>query len=258
MKKILITNDDGKDAPALDILREVFSELGRVVTVAPSRPMSAMGNSLTLHKPVRINNTGKDKYSVTGTPADCVRTGILTVMEDDVDLVVSGINDGANLGDDVNYSGTVAAAREGALLKVPSLAVSLLSGPAMSGPATSGNMRNFSSAAGIALKVAKKLLKEDIPKRKLLNLNVPDLPDGEVKGIKITRLGIRIYERKVRRRQDPLGRDYYWIIGEKLDGHIDPGTDFEAVSGGYASLTPLTLDSTDGKLIKTLKNWDLN
>ncbi len=248
MKKILITNDDSIKAPGIEILRDALSGLGKVITVAPARPMNATGNSLTLHKPVRINKISKDKYSVSGTPADCSRIGILTVMEDDVDLIVSGINDGANLGDDVNYSGTVAGAREGALLKISSLSVSLLS----------GDKRNFSQAADIAVKVAKKLLEENMPDRKLLNLNVPDLTDGKVKGIKVTNLGIRIYERKVRRRQDPLGRDYYWIMGEKLDGHTTPKTDFEAVSKEYASLTPLTLDATDKKLLKTLENWDLN
>ncbi|MEA3506159.1 MAG: 5'/3'-nucleotidase SurE [Elusimicrobiota bacterium] len=248
MKKILLTNDDGVESPALNILRDALSTLGRVVAVAPSRPMSAMSNSITLHRPVRITRLGKDKYSVTGTPADCSRVGVLTVMDDDVDLVVSGINDGANLGDDVNYSGTVAGAREGALLGVPSMAVSLVT----------GQERNFARAASLALEAAEKLLQEKLPPRKLVNLNVPDLPSGSVKGIKITRLGIRIYERKVRRRQDPLGRDCYWLIGEKLDGHADPETDFEAISQGYASLTPLTLDSTDGKLLKKLKNWDLN
>ncbi len=248
MKNILITNDDGIKAPALDILEAKLSRLGKVTVVAPEFPMNAMGNSLSLHKPVRIHRYSENRYSVTGTPADCSRIGILTILNDRVDLVVSGINDGANLGDDVSYSGTVAGAREAAMLEVPAVAVSLVA----------GKLRNYKSAADLALKVAEKILTEAPPARKLFNLNVPDVPASQIKGIKTARLGVRIYDRRVRERVDPSGRKYYWIIGEILDGHNDDGTDFEAISKNYASLTPLTLDATDYKLLKDIENWNLD
>lgn len=248
MKKILITNDDGIKAPALEILKDKLSRVGDVTIVAPEVPMNAIGNSITLHKPVRINRIEDGKYSVTGTPADCVRVGVLTILKDNVDIVVSGINVGANLGDDVSYSGTVAGAREAALLGIASVASSLVA----------GEEENFEQAADITIKVIREILKHGIPKRKLLNLNVPDVETGEVKGVKITRLGIRIYDRKIGERTDPLGKKYYWIVGEKLDGIIEDGTDFEAISQNYASLTPLTMDYTAYTLRDKLNNWDLN
>ncbi len=248
MKKILVTNDDGIRSPALNLLADKLSPLGKVTVVAPETPMNAMGNSLSLHKPVRIIKYSPSKFSVTGTPADCSRIGVLNIMKENADLVVSGINDGANLGDDVSYSGTVAGAREAALLGVPAISVSLVTGPE----------RNFASAADIAVKVASRVLKKGMPERKLFNINVPDLPSGEVKGIKVARLGVRIYDRRVREREDPSGRKYYWIIGEVLDGHKDPGTDFKAISLKYASLTPLSLDATDYKFLNELENWNLS
>ncbi|MGM0568675.1 MAG: 5'/3'-nucleotidase SurE [Elusimicrobiota bacterium] len=248
MKNILITNDDGIQAPALDILEEKFSRLGNVTVVAPEFPMNAKSSSISLHKPVRICKYSRNRYSVSGTPADSCRVGILSIMDDNVDFVVSGINDGANLGDDISYSGTVAAAREAALLRVPSLAVSLVI----------DKLKNFNAAGDIAFEVASRIISRGIPERKLLNLNVPDIPAENIKGIKLSRLGIRIYERKVREREDPAGRKYYWIIGESIDGHSDSGTDFEAISQDYASLTPVTLDSTDYDFLKELGNWDLN
>jgi len=248
MKNILLTNDDGIRAPALEILREKMSHLGKVTIVAPEIAQNAMGNSLTLHKPVRINRLEENKYYVSGTPADCVRMGVLTILDDKVDLVVSGINMGANLGDDVGYSGTVAGAREGSLLGVPSLASSLVL----------NGKNNFEQAADITVKVAEKLIEKGLPERKVLNLNVPDLEDGRVKGIMVAGLGVRIYDREVRERTDPAGGKYYWIIGEELDGVADAGTDFEAIAKGYASLTPLTMDYTDYSFFEELKNWDLN
>ncbi|MFH1415841.1 MAG: 5'/3'-nucleotidase SurE [Elusimicrobiota bacterium] len=245
MKKILITNDDGISAPALDMLRKSLCCYGEVTVVAPSAPRNASGNSITLHKPVRVIRLDDGKYSVTGTTADCVRIGVLTILNGSVDLVVSGINQGANLGDDVNYSGTVAGAREGALLGIPSFAASLVTGHSM----------NFRQAAHITAEVAEKILENGLPERKLLNLNIPDIKDGAVKGIMVTRLGIRIYDNRVTKRIDPKGEDYYWIVGETLNCKMEKGTDFEAISKNYASLTPLSLDYTDRKLVEDLKSW---
>lgn len=246
MTNILVTNDDGIAAPALDVLKESLSSIGEVTIVAPNAPKSAAGNSLTLHKPVRVAEIAERKYSVSGTPADCVRVGVLTLMDDRVDLVVSGINDGANLGDDVSYSGTVAAAREASLLGIPSIASSLVN---------EGNGW-FDTAAGITARVAREILRNGIPERTLLNLNIPDMPD--VASVRICRLGIRVYERKVRERVDPAGRKYYWIIGEKIDGVAEEGTDFKAIRDGCASLTPLGLDHTDIEFARELVNWNLN
>jgi len=245
MKKILITNDDGIRSPALEILKEKLSALGEVTVVAPEIPKNAAANSMTLHEPVRVNKIEKGKYSVSGTPTDCVRIGALTILNDNVDVVVSGINEGANLGDDVNYSGTVAGAREAALMGIPSIASSLVA----------EEKKNFIQAADITAEIVKKILEKGLPGRKLLNLNVPDLETEQVKGIKITRLGVRIYDRKVKEREDPGGRKYYWILGETLDAVIDEGTDFEAISQNYASLTPVSLEYTDYGLTEELKNW---
>ncbi|MBN2407113.1 MAG: 5'/3'-nucleotidase SurE [Elusimicrobia bacterium] len=245
MKKILITNDDGIRAPVLDLMREKFSRMGKVTIVVPDAPRNAMGNSITLHKPVRLNKLDSDKYSVTGTTADSVRVGVLTVMEDDVDIVLSGINEGANLGDDVNYSGTVAGAREAAHLGIPAVASSLVA----------GNTRNYSQAVDITYRVIEKVLDNGLPERKFLNLNIPDIGTGRVKGIKITRLGVRIYDRKVVERKDPIGRKYYWILGDKLDGILADDTDLKAVSEDYASLTPLTMDYTDRGLLEKYRTW---
>jgi len=246
-KRILITNDDGISAPSLDILRERLSKLGDVFISAPEFPMNAMGNSITLHKPVRVREVSEGKYAVSGTPADSARVGILTILEDKTDLLVSGINLGPNLGDDVNYSGTVAGAREAAMLGIPALAVSLAGYEHL----------DFERAADITLRVAEEIMEKGLPPRTLLNLNIPDT-SAPINGIKICKLGIRIYERVVRERVDPSGKKYYWIIGEKLDGYADEGTDFEAINGGYASLTPLGLNYTDEKLSGELQNWNLN
>lgn len=245
MKQILVTNDDGINAPALDMLKDKLTELGDVTIVAPEVPRNAMGNSITLHKPVRINKMGNKKYSVSGAPVDCVRIGVLTILNSKVDVVVSGINEGANLGDDIGYSGTVAGAREAALLGIPSIASSLVT----------GKNRNFIQAVDITAKIVKKILNSGLPDRRLLNLNIPDVKTGEVRGIKITHLGVRIYEKHVSKRCDPSGREYYWILGGVLDGIKDEGTDMKAISENYASLTPVLLDYTDYSLIKELKNW---
>jgi 5'-nucleotidase len=248
MKNILLTNDDGINAPALEILKEKLATFGKVTIVAPETPRSAAGSSLTLHKPIRINKIREDKYSVSGTPSDCVRTGTMVIINEKVDVVVSGVNEGANMGDDISYSGTVAAAREAALLGIPAVASSLVL----------GKNKNYCQAADLTVKIVKKVLETGLPVRKYLNLNVPDLDDGMVKGVKIAHLGVRVYDNEVRERTDPAGKKYYWIIGEVLDGIIEKGTDFEAISQQYASLTPLSLDYTDYPLLEELKNWALD
>ncbi|MFC2048782.1 5'/3'-nucleotidase SurE [Elusimicrobiota bacterium] len=248
MKRILITNDDGIHAPALAVLKKLLAHYGEVIVSAPEVPMNAKSSAITLNEPVRINKVRLGEFSVTGTPVDSARIGVLELMDDKVDLVVSGINMGANLGDDINYSGTVAAAREAASLGVLSIASSLVT----------GRHQNFRQAADYTIKVVEQILDNGLPERTFLNLNVPDLPDGEVNGIRISRTGIRIYDRRIFRKKDPQGRDYYWLLGEKLDGCMAESTDFESIAKGYASLTALTMDYTEYSVNKELENWDLN
>ncbi|MGM0441921.1 MAG: 5'/3'-nucleotidase SurE [Elusimicrobiota bacterium] len=250
MTDILIVNDDGINAIALKLIKKKLGSLGNITIVAPETPQNATGNSLTLHKPLRVRQVGENEFTTSGTPADCTRIGVLTVLKDNVDLVISGINDGANLGDDIYYSGTVAGAREAALLGIPAIASSLVTGK--------DKNKNFDTAVNITFKLAKKVLQNSLPKRKLLNLNVPNLPDEEIQGIKITRLGIRIYDRKVREREDPLGRKYYWILGDKLSGYRNKGTDLKAIDNKFATITPLTMDSTDYNLSEEISNWEIN
>ncbi len=250
MNNILIVNDDGIRAKALTLLQKKLAPMGSITTVAPETPKNATGNSLTLHKPVRVRQVDKHRYTTSGTPADCTRIGILTILKDNVDLVISGINDGANLGDDIYYSGTVAGAREAALLGIPAIASSLVTG--------NNKTKNFDTAAAITFNLAQKVLQHSLPHRKFLNLNVPNEPADKIQGVKTTRLGVRIYDRKVRERKDPAGKTYYWILGDILSGHRDKGTDLRAISEKFAAITPLTMDSTDYKLSEIIKKWKIN
>ena len=259
MYKILVTNDDGIFGFGIEPLVRAIKDLGQVITVVPDRERSALSNSLTLKDPVRAwkllsfpmgNGTGisstKEKfntYILTGTPADCVRFGIINLFKNRVDLVVSGINSGANLGQDVYYSGTVGAAREAALMKVTGCAISLIS--------RTGN--NYDRAAGISRKIIKWILKNKLLKGFLLNINIPDLPLSEIKGISITRIGTKVYQDKITKRVDPYGLPYYWLKGKLLNSRNSPDTDIEAVKNKYISITPLTLDSTDYSQIENLK-----
>jgi 5'-nucleotidase len=255
MPNILLTNDDGYQAPALAALARALSAVGTVTIFAPDHNWSAAGHTKTMHKPLRINRgalaDGTPLYTTTGTPSDCVGLALLGVVAERPDLVVSGINQGANLGHDVTYSGTVAAAMEGVVYGIPAIAAS-------QEESEDGHRGDLNFAAGLVADLARRVLAEGLPANCLLNVNFPDVPPGEVRGIQITRLGRRIYRDVVIERHDPKGRPYYWIGGEPPAGEPEPGTDVGALNDGYVSVTPLNLDLTDQSLMKNLASWTLH
>jgi 5'-nucleotidase len=245
---VLLTNDDGIHAPALGRLREALAELGRVITVAPDRDQSATSHSLTLHRPFRIHRHGDDVYSVDGTPTDCVVTAFYGLLDQRPDLVVSGINHGPNMGEDVFYSGTVAAAIEGTLQGVPAIATSLVT----------REITDFADPARFVARLAQRVVERGLPKRQLLNVNLPHRPWSEIQGVKLTRLGSRRYDDTLIRKVDPRGRDYYWIGGEAPVWEALEGSDFHAVSEGWVSVTPMRLDLTDDVALADMKSWNLD
>ncbi len=252
--KILLSNDDGVHAPGLRVMYDALKKLGEVWVVAPLEEMSASGHSLSIHRPLRLIEMSKRFYGVSGSPADCVYLGIRQVLKCMPDLVVSGINRGANLGQDVYYSGTVSAAREACILGIPSLAVSLDLDYMHIRPE---ERLHYQSAARMAVRLLRELRSVKIPKHTLLNLNVPDLPLEKIKGLKLTRQGFRFYSGKILRRKDHRGKDYYWVGGKYRGFHQEDGTDCLAVESDYASLTPLKLDSTDlGFLAALSASWE--
>jgi 5'-nucleotidase len=231
MTRILVTNDDGIFSQGIRRLASALSEIAEVFVVAPDREQSATGHALTLSRPLRMQRIEERWYAVDGTPTDCVNLGVLSLLKDDPpDLVCSGINFGLNLGDDVTYSGTVSATFEGTLLGIPSVAFSQQVGEGFS----------FDPAADFARRLVEVLLTEELPRDLLLNVNVPA---GAIQGISFTRLGRRIYKQSVIEKLDPRGRKYYWIAGTP-QWQKAAGTDFEAVSQGRISVTPLHLDLT--------------
>ncbi len=247
MKRILVSNDDGVHAPGLRALAEALSPLGEVSVMAPLTEQSATSHALTLHHPLRIKDLGNRTYGVEGTPTDCVLLAVREFLGARPDLVVSGVNHGPNMGEDVIYSGTVAAAMEGALLGVPSMAVSL----------TSWKHPEPAVAASIAAELARVLLDADPPSRFLVNVNVPPLAREEIRGIRVTRLGTRVYNDAIVKKVDPRGRDYYWIGGAAPTWEAGSDTDFAAVEEGYVSLTPLLLDITDARGFEYLRGLEL-
>jgi 5'-nucleotidase len=244
---ILLTNDDGITAPALYLLRQELAGLGTVHIVAPDRDQSAMSHSITLHRPMRIDRPEPDVYAVDGTPTDCVVAGMHGLLKEPLDLIVSGVNRGANMGDDVFYSGTVAAAIEGAIQGLPAIALSLV---------TTGRA-DFSYACGFARRLIEVIMKQGMPPKSLLNVNVPDRPAADIQGVRITRLGQRRYADTLIERADPRGRAYYWIGGDVPVWERLPESDFLAVDDGYVSVTPMHLDLTDEPLRKRLAEWNL-
>jgi len=241
MPRILVTNDDGIYSEGLRKLAAVCRELGEVLIVAPDREQSAASHALTLNRPLRLLQIEENEWIVDGTPTDCVNLAVLKLMKDArPDLLVSGINFGPNLGDDVTYSGTISAAFEGALLNVPSIAFSALVGPHFS----------FDRCAAFAGELARIALERHRDPRVVLNVN---FPVGEFSGVKITKLGRRIYSEGVIERLDPRGRKYYWIGGEPPVWHPGEGTDFEAIQEDFVSITPLHLDMTHHESIPGLK-----
>jgi 5'-nucleotidase len=240
---ILVTNDDGVFSPGIQVLAKRLKALDDVVIVAPDRERSATGHSMTLHRPLLIEQIKDGVYSVNGTPTDCVNIAVKGLLKETPKLVVSGINKGPNLGDDVTYSGTVAGAIEALILNVPSFAISL---------SARENFR-FADAAEVALQVARTVLEKGLPKGTLLNVNVPNLPVPELNGTAITRLGKRVYHQMTVERIDPRGKKYYWIGGGEPEWEHDPGTDFDAIDKGMVSITPLHLDMTDYEAFDFLK-----
>jgi 5'-nucleotidase len=252
---ILVTNDDGVFAPGLLALKRALDRIGRVTVFAPDHNWSAAGHSKTMHKPLRAWKVtladGTPAYTTTGAPSDCVGMAVLGMIEPLPDLVVSGINQGLNVGHDITYSGTVAGAMEAVVSGLPAIAVSLDS--------YEGD-KDFTPAAEFAARLAQRVLAEGIPPNTFLNVNVPVAPAGQIRGVLFTRLGQRLYNDALIRRQDPRGRDYYWIGGAPPSGIPEDGTDIGAITNGYISVTPICMDMTDYKLLQRLQGWqsDLN
>lgn len=241
---ILVTNDDGIQSPGLHALAEALRGIGRVVVVAPDRERSAIGHALTLHSPLRAMDQGLGRWSVDGTPADCVNLGIHGLLKTPPDLVVSGINQGGNLGDDLTYSGTVAAAMEATLMGVPALAVSLAS--------DRFRKEDFLWGGRWAAKLALMIGHHGLPADTFLNVNIPP---GLPQGMKLTRQGKRRYTDAVVQKVDPRGRTYYWIGAGELSFHDLEGTDVHAVERGWVSVTPLHLDLTNYAAFERLRPW---
>lgn len=241
MPRILVTNDDGIYSEGLRKLADACRAVGDVIIVAPDREQSAASHALTLNRPLRLLQIEKEEWIVDGTPTDCVNLAILKLMRDArPDLIVSGINFGPNLGDDVTYSGTISAAFEGALLGIPSIAFSAVVGPHFS----------FDACAKFAGDLAAMAFEKHRDPRVVLNVN---FPNGDFQGVRITELGRRIYSEGVIERLDPRGRKYYWIGGEPPTWHEAEGTDFDAVQKGFVSITPLHLDLTHHASIPKFK-----
>jgi len=250
---ILVTNDDGVQAPGLLALAQEIRKLGTVTVFAPDRNWSASGHVKTMDRPLRVRETtladGSPAFTSDGAPSDCVALPLLGLLEEKVDLVVSGINPNANVGHDVTYSGTVTAAMEAVIDGVRGIAVSLDSPTGHKGPL------DYRAAAVVARRVAKQVLKDGLPEGVVLNINVPYLPVKELKGYVITRQGLRVYRDELDSRLDPRGRPYYWIGGEAPTGVVEEGTDFGALAAGCVSITPLQLDLTHYKAMDTLRKW---
>lgn len=243
--RILLSNDDGVNALGIHMLYEQLSKIADVLVVGPDRNCSGASNSLTLLNPLRATTLDNGFIAVNGTPTDSVHLGISQLMSPQPELVVAGINHGANLGDDVLYSGTVAAATEGRHMGMPAIAVSLVS----------KEENNYYTAAMVTVKVIQHLKAHPLPTDQILNINVPDLPLNELKGIKATRLGHRHKAETMKKMLDPWGRDIYWYgrLGAELDA--GEGTDFHAIANGYASVTPLTVDMTAYKSLEKMSQW---
>lgn len=247
--KILVSNDDGIQARGMRTLVEHLCRDHEVYVVCPDRERSAMGHALTLHKPLRVDEEllpypVKVAYSTTGTPSDCVKLALSTLLEDDIDWVISGINHGPNLGADVMYSGTVSAAIEGTIFNKPSMAISLLNG--------FDKTANFHPAAEFVTQYLKRLNPIDLPPRTILNVNFPAVSTEHLVGVKVTRLGMRMYEDSYERRIDPRGGVYYWLAGEIVQQSANPEEDVEAIRNNWVTITPVHIDLTHHSLLDRL------
>jgi 5'-nucleotidase len=242
---ILISNDDGYQAPGIRALAEALAAIARVTVVAPDRDRSGASNSLTLDSPIRARRMEDGVTCVDGTPTDCVHLAITGLLDTEPDMVIAGINAGANLGDDVLYSGTVAAAMEGRFLGLPAIAVSL----------ASEKPRHYDTAAGVALDLVKRLQSDTLPADTILNVNVPDVPADRLGSMQATRLGHRHKSEPVIPMEDPRGRPVYWVGPAGLEQDAGPGTDFHAVRTGHVSVTPLDVDLTRYTALELVGNW---
>jgi 5'-nucleotidase len=251
---ILVTNDDGVTAPGLLALAQEMRKLGTVTVFAPDKNWSASGHVKTMERPLRVRETtladGTNAFTSDGAPSDCVALSLLGIHQEQIDLVVSGINPHANIGHDITYSGTVTAAMEAVITGVKGIAVSLDSPDGFKG------LLDYSCAASVARRVVEKVIADGLPKDVVVNINVPYLKENELKGFMITRQGLRVYRDALDIRNDPRGRPYYWIGGEAPTGVDEPGTDFGALKAGYVSITPLQLDLTNYKSMDVLGKWE--
>lgn len=237
---ILLSNDDGIHSDGIMALEKSLQHAGDVYTVAPDREQNSMSHALTLHRPLRVHTVGPRRLAIDGTPTDCVKLALSGLLPVRPDLVISGINKGPNLGDDILYSGTVSAAMEAVLLGIPAIAVSLATFEGF----------NFAAAADFTTKLLSYIKANPIPTEMLLNVNVPPLPKEQIKGWRITRQGKRHYSETIVERTDPRGKKYYWIGGDQLGFDHHDGTDCVAIDEGYVSVTPLQVDLTNHKLLE--------
>lgn len=245
MRTILVTNDDGIDSAGIQTLADALKELGRVIVVAPDRDKSAVSHSLTMHRPLRLKYLAEDRIAVDGTPTDCVAIALQKIMPEPPALLVSGINHGPNLGDDISYSGTVAAALEGTMHCIPSMAVSL-----------AAKEGSFDHGAEIAARLANHILDQGLPENTLLNVNIPS---GEtIKGLRVTRQGRSLWRDSIHETTDPWGKTIFWIGGGLPETDSAADTDLHAIGDGYVSVTPIHLDKTSHEGVLILKkDWQL-
>jgi 5'-nucleotidase len=247
--KILVSNDDGILAPGLALLGEVCAAVGQVTVVAPDREQSATSHSLTLHRPVRATRRADGAFQVDGTPTDCVMLALGVLMTEKPDWVFSGVNHGPNMGEDVLYSGTVAAAMEGLAAGLPSVAVSF-------GAYDLSLLETH--RAGLENLIRRLVQVKNFPEEVLLNINLPPIPGDQVRGVKVTHLGSRVFSEEIARMKDPWGREIYWIGGGRVTWSGGSDSDFQAVKDGYISVTPLHVDMTNYELIEVVRSWALD
>lgn len=246
--RILLSNDDGYEAPGINALAQALQEIAEITVVAPERDRSGASNSLTLEMPIRARRLGERLIRVDGTPTDCVHLAITGLLDEEPDMVIAGINAGANMGDDVLYSGTVAAAMEGRFLGLPAIAISLVGG-------SGHHFVHYESAAEVGRHIVRQLASDPLPKDTILNINVPDLPFDQISGYQATRLGHRHKAEPVIKAEDPRGRDIYWVGPPGAEQDAGPGTDFYAVRNGYVSVTPIQIDLTRHQALQSVADW---
>lgn len=250
--KILVSNDDGIDSLGIAVLTKYMKEVGEVTVVAPRTEQSAVGHAITMQIPLRVTEYFKNGdffgYAVDGTPADCVKMGVRNIMKTKPDIVISGINHGSNAAINIIYSGTVSAAREAAIMDIPAIAISL----------TDHAPKHFDYAAKVVAELAKMVIENGLPKGTCLNVNVPDLPEEEIKGILLTKQGTSKWDDVYAERQDPYGRNYYWLTGKLIETDTKLEDDYFALKSNYVAVTPIHFDLTDYETYDEMKNWELN